>query len=674
MVKLWIVTGGIGTGKSTVSRRLAALAGENGAIYSADEAVTAAYRDPDVIEQLQAAFGLQIGEDGITADQRKQLRDLITSSPPAKSRLEGILHPWVFRAMDKARREAKSAGKKVLVAEVPLYYETGRDVAANCVVVVAASRASQIARLQKSRGLDEATSVEMINLQIPVSAKVDRSDVVIWNDGSLQALEQQIDLLKPLLLETEDTLFMNEATETPPAPSESSPVPTATTNTVLPEGADATQTANAAKAEETRSIPEELSIDEMQSMSPAALQQLADQVGWRINASRNKHQLIFDIISWTGTRGTRFKVDGVLDIDPQGFGMLRYPRYSFKPLPEDVFVPAFLIRKFGFVTGQRLSGLAKIPKEREKYAVLDRVNSVEGIPFEDWQIPTPFDKLTALFPSERIILEARKDATASSRVVDIVAPLGKGQRGLIVASPRSGKTMLLKDIARSITSNHPEVSLIVLLLDERPEEVTDFEETVSGCEIFSSTFDESPKRHTQVAELVIERAKRLVELKKDVVILLDSITRLSRGYNAMAGGKGRTMSGGMDAKAMSKPKKFFGAARNVEEGGSLTVIATALVETESRMDDLIFEEFKGTGNMEIHLDREMAERRIYPAIHVTKSGTRRDDLLYHPDEFRRISMIRRQLASVPAIEALETLVRNMHKVKTNAEILMLGLR
>ena len=364
----------------------------------------------------------------------------------------------------------------------------------------------------------------------------------------------------------------------------------------------------------------------------------------------------------------------MLELDQQGFGMIRSPKYSFRPLPEDVFVPAFLIRKFGFVAGQRLMGYAKMPKEREKYAVLDRVNEVEGVPMEDWQLPTPFDKLTALFPSERIILEAKKEATISSRVVDVVAPLGKGQRGLIVASPRSGKTMVLKDIARSITSNHPEVSLIVLLLDERPEEVTDFEETVTGCEIYSSTFDESPKRHTQVAELVIERAKRLVEMKKDVVILLDSITRLSRGYYAMAGGKGRTMSGGMDAKAMSKPKKFFGAARNVEEGGSLTVIATALVETESRMDDLIFEEFKGTGNMEIHLDREMAERRIYPAIHVTKSGTRRDDLLYHPDEYRRIGVIRRQLASVPAIEALETLVRNMHKVKTNAELLMLGLR
>ncbi len=243
-----------------------------------------------------------------------------------------------------------------------------------------------------------------------------------------------------------------------------------------------------------------------------------------------------------------------------------------------------------------------------------------------------------------------------------------------MASPRSGKTILLKDVAKSIKINHPEISLIVLLLDERPEEVTDFEESVANCDIYSSTFDESPKRHTQVAELVSERARRLVEMGKDVVILLDSITRLARGYNALQGGKGRTMSGGMDAKALMKPKKFFGAARNVEEGGSLTIIATALVETESKMDDLIFEEFKGTGNMEISLDREMAERRIYPAIHVTRSGTRKDDLLYHPDEFKRIGMIRRQLAAVPAIEALETLIKNLHRTKSNAELLLSGLK
>lgn len=421
-------------------------------------------------------------------------------------------------------------------------------------------------------------------------------------------------------------------------------------------------------------FPEEQSINDLQDMTPAALQALAESVGWRVNASRSKHQLIYDLMAWMGGHKTRLKVEGVLDVGPEGFGLIRYPKYSFAPLPEDIFVPSFVVRKFGLRPGQRLIGIVKAPKDKEKYAAIDRVTEVEGLPLEQFQQPTPFDKLTALFPSERIILETPKSPSVSARVVDLVAPLGKGQRALIMASPRSGKTILLKEIAKSIVVNHPEISLIVLLLDERPEEVTDFEESVSGCEIYSSTFDESPKRHTQVAELVSERAKRLVEEKKHVVILLDSITRLARGYNALQGGKGRTMSGGMDAKALMKPKKFFGAARNVEEGGSLTIIATALVETESKMDDLIFEEFKGTGNMEISLDREMAERRIYPAIHVTKSGTRRDDLLYHPDEFKRVGMIRRQLAAVPAIEALESLIRNLQRTKSNAELLLSGLK
>jgi transcription termination factor Rho len=402
---------------------------------------------------------------------------------------------------------------------------------------------------------------------------------------------------------------------------------------------------------------------------------LADTVGWRTNASRTKHQLIYDLMGWIGGHRTRLTVDGILDIGVEGFGMIRFAKYSFAPLPEDVFVPSFLVRKFNLRSGQRLLAGVKAPKDKEKYAAIDRISHIDGVPFDAYEQPVPFDKLTALFPSERLIMETSKEPSVSARVVDLVAPLGKGQRAIIMASPRSGKTILLKDMARSIVANHPEVTLIVLLLDERPEEVTDFEESVTGCEIYSSTFDESPKRHSQVAELVLERAKRLVEAKKDVVVLLDSITRLARGYNSMgSGGKGRTGSGGMDTKAMGKPKKFFGSARNVEEGGSLTIIGTALVETESRMDDVIFEEFKGTGNMEVCLDREMAERRIFPAIHVTKSGTRRDDLLYHPDELKRVNVIRRQLAAVPAIEALESLIRNINRTKSNAELLLSGLK
>ncbi|MEQ1933181.1 MAG: transcription termination factor Rho [Fimbriimonadaceae bacterium] len=421
-------------------------------------------------------------------------------------------------------------------------------------------------------------------------------------------------------------------------------------------------------------FPEEISINDLQACSPGELQALADNVGWRTNASRSKHQLIYDLLVWMGQHKTRIKMEGIIEIGPENFGMIRYPRYSFAPLPEDVFVPLFLVRKFQLQPGQKIIGYAKAPREKEKYLAIDRISELEGIRIEDWQAPVPFDKLTATFPSRRVILETPKDASVSARVVDIIAPLGKGQRALICASPRSGKTMLLKEIAKSITVNHPEICLIVLLLDERPEEVTDFEETVQKCEIYSSTFDESPKRHTQVAELVAERAKRLVEQRKDVVILLDSITRLARGYNALQGGKGRTMSGGVESKALMKPKKFFGAARNLEEGGSLTIVATALIETESRMDEVIFEEFKGTGNMEVTLDREISERRIFPAIHVLKSGTRRDDLLYHPEEFRRISVVRKQMAAVPAFEAIELLIRNIHRTGNNAELLLKGLR
>jgi len=421
-------------------------------------------------------------------------------------------------------------------------------------------------------------------------------------------------------------------------------------------------------------FPEEVSINDLQNASLAELLELAETVGFRLNASRTKHQLIYDLCSWLAEHKTRLKVEGILEIGTDNYALIRYPKYSFTPLPEDVFVPLFLVRKFNLRASQRIAGMAKAPKDRDKYLAIDRITEVEGIAIDKWETPTEFDKLTATFPNKRIILETAKPCAVSSRIIDLVAPLGKGQRGLICAPPRSGKTVILKDIAKSISQNHKEISLIVLLLDERPEEVTDFEETVSGCEIYSSTFDESPKRHSQVAEIVRERACRLVEMKKDVVILLDSITRLARGYNAMQGGKGAIMSGGVGTKSLQKPKKFFGAARNVEEGGSLTIIATALIETESRMDEVIFEEFKGTGNMEATLDREISERRIYPALHLLKSGTRRDDLLYHPDEFRRVTQVRKQLAAVPAVEALEMLIRNINRTSNNAEILLMGLK
>jgi transcription termination factor Rho len=305
--------------------------------------------------------------------------------------------------------------------------------------------------------------------------------------------------------------------------------------------------------------------------------------------------------------------------------------------------------------------------------MLDEVTAIENLPPEEWKEPTPFDNLTPLFPDGRIMLENSTTNSISARAVDLLTPLGRGQRGLIVAAPRVGKTILLKEIAKAIRVNHREIVLIILLVDERPEEVTDLQREVD-CEIYNSTFDENSRRHVEVAELVLERAKRLVEMKKDVVVLLDSITRLARGYNSLQPGKGRTMSGGVDSKALLKPKKFFGAARNCEEGGSLTILATALVDTGSKMDQVIFEEFKGTGNMELHLDRSLVEKRLYPAIHSLQSGTRREDLLYHPEEWERVKLLRKAMAALPPIEAMEKLIDNLQATKTNAELLLSGLR
>lgn len=421
-------------------------------------------------------------------------------------------------------------------------------------------------------------------------------------------------------------------------------------------------------------IPEKLDLNEFQKRTLASLHQTAQEIGLRVAGVRSKHQLVFEILQWYGRRGTELEAEGLLEYSGEAYGFLRWPALSFAPNVDDVYVAGNFVKRHNLRPGNLVRAVIRAPREREKFLSVDRVLTIEGIPADEWQAPRPFDDLTPLYPSERIIMENAEFPSPSARVVDLVAPLGKGQRGLIVAPPRGGKTILLKNIAVSIRKNHPEIELIIMLLDERPEEVTDFRETVD-VPIFASTFDESPKRHVQVADMVSNRAKRLVELKRDVVILLDSLTRLSRGHNAAMQGKGsRLGSGGLDNRALQKPRKFFGAARNVEEGGSLTILATCLIETESKMDDVIFEEFKGTGNMEITLDRELAEKRVFPAIHLLKSGTRKDDLLYHPDEFKRISALRKQLSQMPAGEAMEVLVKNIRATRTNAELLLKGIR
>ncbi len=425
-------------------------------------------------------------------------------------------------------------------------------------------------------------------------------------------------------------------------------------------------------SETSNALPAPLDINQLQDASLKQLDSLARQVDLRLFPGRSRHQHILDLLRAALGRGGTVTTEGFLE-QGESAAYLRIPRLNFLAVPEDVCVPRTLIQQYGLRPGQLLSGTARLPRDREKSLVLDQVITIEGGPAEEWKEPTDFDKLTPQYPQGRIMLENPSTNSISARAVDLLAPLGRGQRGLIVAPPRVGKTILLKEIAKAIRVNHPDIVLILLLVDERPEEVTDLEREID-CQIYHSNFDETVQRHVQVAELALERAKRLVEQKKDVVILLDSITRLSRGYNNMQPGKGRTMSGGVEAKALIKPKKFFGSARNVEEGGSLTILATALIETGSRMDELIFEEFKGTGNMELHLDRALVEKRLYPAIHVLQSATRREELLYHPDEWERVQVLRKTMAALPPIEAMEKLIDNLEATKTNAELLLSGLK
>ncbi|HEY7744904.1 MAG TPA: transcription termination factor Rho [Desulfuromonadales bacterium] len=376
-----------------------------------------------------------------------------------------------------------------------------------------------------------------------------------------------------------------------------------------------------------------------------------------------KQDLIFAILNATAEKNGAIFGEGVLEILPDGFGFLRAPDANYLPGPDDIYVSPSQIRRFNLRTGDTVSGQIRPPKEGERYFALLKVSEVN---FEDPAVArdkTLFDNLTPLYPQERIILETLHD-NLPMRVMDLATPIGKGQRGLIVAPPRTGKTMLLQNIANSITTNHPEVYLIVLLIDERPEEVTDMQRSVKG-EVISSTFDEPATRHVQVAEMVIEKAKRLVEHKRDVVILLDSITRLARAYNTVVPPSGKILSGGVDSNALHKPKRFFGAARNIEEGGSLTIIATALVDTGSKMDEVIFEEFKGTGNMELHLDRRLVDKRTFPAIDINKSGTRREELLLDQTSLQRIWLLRKVLSSMNVVDSMEFLLEKLGETKSN---------
>ncbi|MHB9101251.1 MAG: transcription termination factor Rho [Sulfuricella sp.] len=386
-------------------------------------------------------------------------------------------------------------------------------------------------------------------------------------------------------------------------------------------------------------------------------------------ASRlRKQDLIFALLKNQAKKGESIYGEGTLEVLPDGFGFLRSPDTSYLAGPDDIYVSPSQIRRFNLHTGDSIEGEIRTPKEGERYFALVKVDNVNGEPPENSKHKILFENLTPLFPNQPMILERdiKAEENITGRVIDMVAPIGKGQRGLLVASPKSGKTVMLQHIAHSIAANHPECYLIVLLIDERPEEVTEMQRSVRG-EVVSSTFDEPATRHVQVAEMVMEKAKRLVEHKKDVVILLDSITRLARAYNTVVPSSGKVLTGGVDANALQRPKRFFGAARNIEEGGSLTIIATALVDTGSRMDDVIYEEFKGTGNMEIHMDRKMAEKRLYPAINVNRSGTRKEELLIKPDILQKIWVLRKLLYPMDDLEATEFLIDKIKATKNNAD-------
>ncbi len=413
--------------------------------------------------------------------------------------------------------------------------------------------------------------------------------------------------------------------------------------------------------------PEKLELSTLKDMSVGALTKVAKALDVLGATGMRKQELIFEILKARAEKSGLIFSEGVLELLPDGFGFLRAPDYNYLPGPDDIYVSPSQIRKFDLHTGDTVSGQIRPPKDGERYFALIKVEAVNFEPPERGRERVFFENLTPLYPQQKISLETEAE-NLSARVLDMMVPIGKGQRGLIVAPPRTGKTMLLQNIANSITRNHPEVYLIVLLIDERPEEVTDMQRSVQG-EVISSTFDEPAQRHVQVAEMVIEKAKRLVEHNKDVVILLDSITRLARAYNTIVPPSGKVLSGGVDSNALQRPKRFFGAARNIEESGSLTIIATALVDTGSRMDDVIFEEFKGTGNLEIHLDRKLTDRRVFPSIDIQKSGTRKEELLIPKDELSRVWVLRKVLTPLSAVEAMELLLSRMAKTKSNQDFL-----
>lgn len=630
-MKVIVVTGGIASGKSTVVELLKELGGEGVECFDCDAAVAELQQSGRLSRDLVAAFGEHaLDEKGQV--NKEFLRDLVKNDPEKRDELNRLVHPKLAEMFREAQAAARQRGDvHTFLLDIPLYFESpavfGDDDTIVCVTAVSAE--TQVARLTKRDGIGKREAKAFIAAQMPTQEKIDRANVVFWNEGTPDYLKQQVELFY------------------------------------------ATELASEANAMHARSIV--IDLNELRLKPLNELQRLAVAKARKGSESKPRPELVAELARTFLSEGSQVFASGVLEIGKDNVAYMRDPARSFRPSADDPVVPHALVQKHGLRVGNSVKARLQLlhGKAPERSVAAEVITEIEGRPAEEYTQPKDFDHLTPLIPTKRLLLENPDIKSAAMRVLDIITPLGMGQRALVVAPPRGGKTVLLKTMARSLRANYPEATLLVLLLDERPEEVTDFEESVDAP-VYASTFDEPSRRHAQLSDMVLERARRLVEQGRDVIIMLDSLTRLSRGYNANQTG-GRTMSGGLGSGALEKPRKFFGAARSIEEGGSLTIIATCLVDTESRMDEIIFEEFKGTGNMEIRLDRELSERRIYPAISIPQSGTRNDDRLYHPDEMTRILQVRRQLASLPGWEGLETLLRNIAKTQNNAELLLKGL-
>ncbi len=628
-MKVIVVTGGIASGKSTVVSLLAEMGGKGTEVFDCDKAVGTLHKNGRLTRDLESAFGSAVlnAEGKVDKDF---LRRVVADDPEGRAKLNAIVHPKIAQMCRDAQAKARESGDvHSFIVDIPLYFESPAEFGADIVCTVACTPATQAARIAARDGLDERTAAGVMQAQLPTQEKIDRADVVFWNEGKTSFLREQVQI------------FFNS------------------------------ELSAEAKAVQARSTI--VDMNHLRALPLGELQKIAATRPKQSLTSLMRAELVYELARGYLIDGCQVVVEGVLECPKDSFCMLRDPARSFRPSADDIYISNDIVKKYALRPGNTLKVRLRAPKgKQERYLGAEEVLAIEGQPAAEFHQGKDFEHLTPLIPRDRLILESPRLKAPAMRALDLITPLGMGQRALVVAPPRGGKTVLLKMMAKSLRMNYPKARLLILLLDERPEEVTDFEETVDAP-VFASTFDEPSRRHAQLSDMVLERAKRLVEQGQDVIIMLDSLTRLSRGYNANQSG-GRTMSGGLGSNALEKPRKFFGAARNVEEGGSLTIIATCLVDTESRMDEIIFEEFKGTGNMEIRLDRELAERRIYPAISIPQSGTRNDDRLYHPDEMVRVLQLRRQLASMPGWEALECLMKNIRMTQNNAELLIRGMR